>query len=474
MKILHLLPLIPLSTAYVIPSEEVLEDLNINKISNEKIHFTQKENIQNALDDTLDSFSTAKPKVGTDSRIDSWINRLKDYALDSLEDEDTDEQGYTKDDEDIIDSNLPFPLPHLPFSKHHHHDGNSDKTIYQLISSSKYTTNLTKIIDEDESLVHLLNNTNHNFTLFAPTDHAFAKLPPHLPELSKEFIRAVLHYHLAAGVYSALDVFHHQTLPTLLNETTSGHELPQRVTVRPGLKGLKVNFYGRLVAVDIAASNGLIHGIDSILLPPPPALSLFTIVPTQFSTLTLGLLKTGLAATLEDADKRVTIFAPSNRAFEHLGLHINAFLFSHHGTKYLRALLQYHIVQNRTLYSDVFYAPDGQVRELGTKGYTHLDLPTLLGENGRPGLAVDVSRFGAYTSIKLNGSRKVAFADALARDGVVHILDHVLVPPCKHKGHVAGEDEGENELTVEDLKDRLSDWVVDDVPNDVWDHDGEL
>lgn len=251
MKILHLLPLIPLSTAYVIPSEEVLEDLNINKISNEKIHFTQKENIQNALDDTLDSFSTAKPKVGTDSRIDSWINRLKDYALDSLEDEDTDEQGYTKDDEDIIDSNLPFPLPHLPFSKHHHHDGNSDKTIYQLISSSKYTTNLTKIIDEDESLVHLLNNTNHNFTLFAPTDHAFAKLPPHLPELSKEFIRAVLHYHLAAGVYSALDVFHHQTLPTLLNETTSGHELPQRVTVRPGLKGLKVNFYGRLVAVDI-------------------------------------------------------------------------------------------------------------------------------------------------------------------------------------------------------------------------------
>jgi len=122
----------------------------------------------------------------------------------------------------------------------------------------------------------------------------------------------------------------------------------------------------------------------------------------------------------------------------------------------------------------VFYTPDGQVRELGTKGYTHLDLPTLLGEKGRPGLAVDVSRFGAYTSIKLNGSRRVAFADALARDGVVHILDHVLVPPCKHKGHVANEDEGEDELTVEDLKDRLSDWVVDDVPNGVWGHDGEL
>jgi uncharacterized surface protein with fasciclin (FAS1) repeats len=473
MKLLHLLPLLPFSTAYVIPSEDVLEDLNIDKISHEKAHLNQKQNIPNILDDTLDSFNTNKPKVDADSRIDSWISRLKDYALDSLQDEGIDdEQGYTAD-EDIIDGNLPFPLPHLPFPKHDHH-GDSDKTIYQLISSSKYTTNLTKIVDEDKSLVHLLNNTNHNFTLFAPTDHAFAKLPPHLPELPKEFIRAVLRYHLAAGFYPALDVFHHQTLPTLLNETASGHELPQRVTVRPGLKGLKVNFYSRLVAADITASNGLIHGIDSILLPPPPALSLFTIVPTQFSTFTLGLLKTGLAATLEDADKRVTIFAPSNKAFEHLGLHINAFLFSHHGTKYLRALLKYHIVQNRTLYSDVFYTPDGQVRELGTKGYTHLDLPTLLGEKGRPGLAVDVSRFGAYTSIKLNGSRRVAFADALARDGVVHILDHVLVPPCKHKGHVANEDEGEDELTVEDLKDRLSDWVVDDVPNGVWGHDGEL
>lgn len=254
MKLFYLLPLLPLSAAYVIPSEEVLEELNINKINNAKTHFTQKQNIQNALDDTIDSFSENKPKLDSDSGTDTWINRLKDYALDSLQDKDTDEQEYTgnDNDEDLIDSNFPFPLPHLPFSKHHHH-GDSEKTIYQLISSSKYTTNLTKIIDEDESLVHLLNNTNHNFTLFAPTDDAFAKLPPHLPELPKEFIRAVLRYHLAAGVYSALDVFHHQTLPTLLNEIVSGHELPQRVAVRPGWKGVKVNHYSRLVAVDIVS-----------------------------------------------------------------------------------------------------------------------------------------------------------------------------------------------------------------------------
>lgn len=263
MKLLHLLPLIPLSTAYVIPSDEILEKLNINTINHDKAYVqkqSQKIDLQNTLDDTLDSQHTVQSDSRDDHNINSWINRLKDYALDYLQDEDLDEQGYNDNDEDIIDQNLPFPLPHLPFpNHHHHHHGDSDKTIYQLISTSKYTTNLTKIIDEDESLVHLLNNTNHNFTLFAPTDHAFAKLPPHLPEPPKDFIRAVLRYHVAAGVYPALDVFHRQTVPTLLNETASGHELPQRLTVRPGWKGLKVNFYSRLVAVDIVRPVPLPH-----------------------------------------------------------------------------------------------------------------------------------------------------------------------------------------------------------------------
>lgn len=94
------------------------------------------------------------------------------------------------------------------------------------------------------------------------------------------------------------------------------------------------------------------------------------------------------------------------------------------------------------------------------------------------GALVDVARFGAFGSIKLNRFRRVAFADALARDGAVLILDHVLIPPRKVKGqHLAesGEAEDEAELTIEDLKDRLSDWVEEDdtVDND-WDHDGEL
>lgn len=497
MKFLHFLPLFSICAAYVIPPEEILGDLGYE-------HNVQKEQdqtveIQNPLDDVLDS--TPVQTLDSDSSqgydIQSWIDRVKDTALDYIQDAEQD------DDEDEIKNgrpHLPFPLPHP-----HHPSSTTNQTIYQLITSSRYTTNLSAIINEDPSLVQLLNATHadYNITLFAPTDRAFAKLPPHLPRPSREFVRAVMKYHLADGVYPALDVFHRQTAPTLLNESIDGRELPQRVTLRAGWRGLKVDFYSRLVAVDIVcptspiyiytrdmkltkqkgAKNGLIHALDSILLPPPPALSLFTILPTHFSTFTLALLKTSLAPTLENASKRVTIFAPSNHAFQNLGLHLNAFLFSAHGTPYLRALLQYHIVQNRTLYSDVFYAPDGQVRELGTRGFSHLDLPTLLGEGKSKGkrgasLAVDVRRFGPYTSIKLNGFQRVAFRDALAKDGVVHILDHVLVPPRRVRGVVDENVDKNGELTVEDLKERLSDWVddlpvVDDVDN-IWDHDGEL
>lgn len=244
MKFLHLLPLLSLGTAYVIPSEEVLGDLDYKHNVQKKQDQTLE--IQYPLDDILDSAPLrvldSDPSPGFD--IQSWIDRVKDTALDYIQDAEQD------DDEDEMRNgrpHLPSPLPHP------HHPQTTNQTIYQLISSSKHTTNLSAIIDEDPSLIHLLNTTHadHNITLFAPTDRAFAKLPPHLPRPSREFVRAVLKYHLADGVFPALEVFHRQTVPTLLNESIDGRELPQRVTVRAGWRGLKVDFYSRLVAVDI-------------------------------------------------------------------------------------------------------------------------------------------------------------------------------------------------------------------------------
>jgi len=66
--------------------------------------------------------------------------------------------------------------------------------------------------------------------------------------------------------------------------------------------------------------------------------------------------KTGLGEDLKEENQRGgTVFAPTNLAWSRLGPKLNSFLFSEHGTKYLRALLKYHVVLNETLYSDAFY-----------------------------------------------------------------------------------------------------------------------
>lgn len=152
------------------------------------------------------------------------------------------------------------------------------------------------------------------------------------------------------------------------------------------------------------------------------------------------------------------MFAPSNWAFKKLGPRINAFLFSNYGQKYLKALLKYHVVANQTLYSDAFYKAksddqtihedDGINAASIPKGHFHVDLPTLLKDKS---LSIDVGRFGGFITIKINGFSSVSVQDGIAKDGVIHVLSSVLIPPKTPGGEMwAGE-----ELEVEDLMERL-------------------
>ena len=103
-------------------------------------------------------------------------------------------------------------------------------------------------------------------------------------------------------------------------------------------------------------------------------MEIIDLLPGEFSTLELGLAKTGLIHALNDTSNHVggTLFAPSNFAFQKLGPKINAFLFSTYGQKYLKALLKYHVVANQTLYSDAYYKADEAVDNSIPKGYFHV------------------------------------------------------------------------------------------------------
>jgi len=373
---------------------------------------------------------------------------------------------------------MPAPPHHPPGKKHPrwrkrktHPPIQTNLTIYELISRSKHTKHAAKIIDSDKELVQLLNSTAANHTVFVPTDLAFRRRrPKHMQNLSKKALKDLILYHISPGRYPAIRLVFGHTTPTSLElETLGGH--PQRVATKwlGFRRGLKVNWYSTILAANIGATNGIVHGLSAILFPPIPGLVILEHLPTSFSTLWLGLEKTGLLKTLKDAkDEGGTFFAPTNLAFKLLGPRINAFLFSKIGVKYLDALLKYHIVPNKTLYSTAFYNGTKKT-DLFAKSSDapkrphvhHIDLPTLL--HGKT-VGVDLIRRGPFVIMRVNKFSFVRFQDGLASDGVIQAVHRLVIPP-RPKKHEASASEaldywtGEEELTVEELVKRLDPFV---------------
>ncbi|KAI1631277.1 Fasciclin domain-containing protein [Biscogniauxia mediterranea] len=383
---------------------------------------------------------------------------------------------------------------------HHHpppgHHRLTNLTVYQAIKASNFTKRFAALVDEFPDIVESLNSTEANSTLFVPLDKAFEKIPHHGDgKPPKEFLEKVVKYHILPGYFPAGRVVVHRTLPTALESKALG-DRPQRLRVSLGLFGVRINFYSTVKVVNIFSKNGVIHAVDSILVPPPPAAKLISLFPTKFSTLELAAEKTGFTHHRDhdhdhDGDDNdgkepgphhhhhhkdltgLTVFAPTNTAFQRLGPAANAFLFnSPRGLHYLRALLAYHVVANETLYSDAYYkklttgtsSPNtnskGGEEEVGEEGFGkryHVDLATLLG--GRP-LGVDiVERWLAPASFVVNGRVGVALRDGVAADGVVHVVNSVLVPPRKPGRGYDEEEEEQGEISVEELVERLAPYV---------------
>jgi len=96
------------------------------------------------------------------------------------------------------------------------------------------------------------------FTVFAPTDEAFAAVEG-LDELDAETLAEILTYHVASGAIMAADALNMATIPTL-----QGGNL----TVEATDEGVLVNNGAKVTTADIVCSNGVIHVIDAVLMPP--------------------------------------------------------------------------------------------------------------------------------------------------------------------------------------------------------------
>lgn len=439
MKLITILTLATSASAFVVPDAQLFAQLPVHE---GKPHddiswwdwLPSADAISSSVHDVVDSLS-----AGIEDAVHSIKGKF-DTEMESLFDDST-EQG-TENDADGK-------------PRHGHGHGNANLTIYELISKSKYTTKFAKLVDEYDDIVQLLNSTSANYTLFVPVDEAFEHVPKD-KNPPKEFVEAVLKYHIGLGLYPAGRVLVTHTLPTALDEPLLGDK-PQRLRTSVGLFGVRVNFYSKVIAVDIFAKNGVIHAVKSLLVPPPVVGRELTLFPSKFSTLLLAFSKTNFTEYVHGIKMTgSTVFAPDNSAFSKLGPAANAFLFNtERGLGYLKALLKYHIVPDETVYSDAYYSSsDSETRDDVGRGHYHLDVPTLLEEKS---IAIDVSRFAGFIRVKLNGYIPVTVQDAIAKDGVIHLPGRVLIPP--HKGGKVNTEETGADVSVEELMERLGDYL---------------
>jgi len=235
------------------------------------------------------------------------------------------------------------------------------------------------------------------FTVFAPTDEAFAKLPSATVEdllkpENKKKLTAVLTYHVVAGNVKAADVVKLKSAKTVEGRSV-------KIDTKDGVK---IN-NSKVVKADIECSNGVIHMIDSVLIPGAEKDIVETAVEAgSFKTLAAALKAAGLIDTLK-GNGPFTVFAPTDEAFAKLPAGTVESLLKPENKKKLTAVLTYHVVAGNVKAADVVKLDSAK---------------TVQGQT----VAID-----AADGVKINNA-KVVKADIECSNGVIHVIDSVLIP----------------------------------------------
>ncbi|KAJ5987611.1 FAS1 domain-containing protein [Penicillium sp. IBT 35674x] len=209
-------------------------------------------------------------------------------------------------------------------------------TIYGFLSTRPNTSKFIQLIDQCPQIKGLLQNTTFSSTVWAPSDTALQDLGNKLPE---EDVLTLLQAHISP---TFLPIYFLLIAPTvdvlLIPGQLNG---AQRVTVRPSMKGLGVNYNATVIEPDNLTTNGLIHVIDQVLLSRPATYSLIaTLPPPDLNLFQTAVQKSqAVQAILHDQSRRGgVVFIPTNRAFRKLPEDAQKFLFSDEGATLLQAL----------------------------------------------------------------------------------------------------------------------------------------
>jgi len=252
------------------------------------------------------------------------------------------------------------------------------------------------------------------FTVFAPTNAAFTKLLAALDITAEELLAQpdlskVLLYHVVSGKVLSTDLS-----DGLMAKTLNGESL--KIDLK---NGVKVN-QSTVVTADVLATNGVVHVIDEVLVPTnftlqkteseamvtttsaKPSIVDIALGDSNFSMLVMLLQKADLVSALQ-VEGPFTVFAPTNDAFTKLLTALDITPDELMAQPDLAKVLLYHVVSGKVMSTDL------------TNG---LKATTLNGNS---------ISFDLTSGVKVNDST-VVLADVEASNGVVHVIDTILVP----------------------------------------------
>lgn len=245
------------------------------------------------------------------------------------------------------------------------------------------------------------------FTVFAPTNTAFAAA---LTELgltkdqlfaNKPLLTAVLTYHVLPAKVASNAIPFGKAITTVQGSILKIDNVAGAVVITDGR-----NRTSKVVTPDVAASNGVVHIVDKVILPADKNIVQTAQALPQFSILVEAVVAANLQGTLSGTGP-FTVFAPTNTAFANLLTELGvskADLLAN--TALLTKVLTYHVVSGRVLKAEV---------PLNTA------IKTVQGDTLTVGSNLAITDQRARTS-------NITATDVLTSNGVIHVIDKVILP----------------------------------------------
>lgn len=272
-----------------------------------------------------------------------------------------------------------------------HSIDSADQTVIDVARAAGLNT-LIDLIDLAE--IELPNN--EKLTVFAPTEEAFSKLPSETvkfltsPE-GKDTLRSILTYHIAPNTTRSSDLLNIRSLPTLNGQSLSV-SLNNSITIA----GASIK------ATDIPFNQGVVHVIDSVLIPESQSILDIAINSDQLSTLVAAVQAAGIEDQLSSENGPWTVFAPANSAFASLPDGVLDSLLKSSNRAALIDTLGLHLVPGRISSNELL---------INKKARTFF------------GHTIDFTLRDGQLAVQ---DAKIIKADIQASNGVVHIIDSVI------------------------------------------------